>query len=204
MVFVAVSGFDAEGGMMSELRFISPTLGETSLEKIVDIIAGAVTEDPDDYHVIVGTDSKKHSSIILYVTVIILHRVGKGGKYFYTRKRSRIGQHSLKACVYQETSLTLSMAAVLEDALEKRGIHELEIQCHSDIGNNGKTKTLIKEVVSWISASGYTPHIKPDGFGASCVADRRKYSSSAHRHSPARPVGEMSSNVASTRCATYS
>ncbi len=157
---------------MKELQFISPTLGEISLKQVVDIIAKAVKEEPDGYRVIVGTDSKNHSPMVLYVTVIILYRLGKGGIYFYTRKRSRVGKHSLKACVYQETSLSLSTAAILEDALKKKGIPKLEIQCHSDIGNNGKTKTLIREVVSWIIASGYTPHIKPSGFGASCVADR--------------------------------
>ncbi|HIC91422.1 MAG TPA: hypothetical protein EYP21_05065 [Syntrophaceae bacterium] len=157
---------------MKELQFFSPTWGEVSLTRIVDIIAQAVQEEPDGYRLIVGTDSKNHSSMVLYVTVIILYRVGKGGIYFYTRNRSRIGKHSLKACVFQETSLTLSTAARLEDALKERGIPKLEIQCHSDIGNNGKTKMLIREVVSWIIASGYTPHIKPNGFGASCVADR--------------------------------
>jgi predicted RNase H-related nuclease YkuK (DUF458 family) len=157
---------------MRELRFISPTLGELTLREVVDIITKAVKEEPDGYRVIVGTDSKNHSPMVLYVTVIILYRVGKGGIYFYTRKRSRVGKHSLKACVYQETSLSLSTAALLEESLKKRGVPKLEIQCHSDIGNNGKTKVLIREVVSWIIASGYIPHIKPNGFGASCVADR--------------------------------
>jgi hypothetical protein len=157
---------------MKGLRFISPTLGEIGLTEVVDNIVKAVREEPDGYRVIVGTDSKNHSSMVLYVTVIILYRLSKGGAYFYTRKRSKVGKHSIKACIHQETSLSLSTAAILEDALKKRGIPKLDIQCHSDIGNNGKTKTLIKEVVSWISASGYTPYIKPNGFGASCVADR--------------------------------
>lgn len=157
---------------MKESQFYSPTWGEISLDGIVDLIAQSVEEEPDSFRLIVGTDSKNHSSTVLYVTVIILYRVGKGGIYFYTKNRSEIGKHSLKACVFQETALSLSTAAKLEDALKKRSIPKLEIQCHSDIGNNGKTKMLIREVVAWIIASGFTPHIKPAGFGASCVADR--------------------------------
>ena len=48
----------------------------------------------------------------------------------------------------------------------------LGIEVHSDIGNHGKTKELIQEVVSWINASGYAAQIKPESFGASKVADK--------------------------------
>lgn len=157
---------------MKNPRFTSPTAGEIRLEEIVDQISRAVRDEPDGYQIIVGTDSKTHSMTISYVSVIILYRIGRGGVYFYTRKRSKIGKHSFKARIFQEVSLSLSTAALLEDSLRDRGVNLPEIQCHSDIGNNGKTKTLIREVVSWIAASGYTPHIKPTSFGATSVADR--------------------------------
>ena len=157
---------------MKDPKFTSPTTGEIRLREIVDLISEAVRKEPDGYQIIVGTDSKDHSVTISYVSVIVLYRIGHGGVYFYSRKRSKVGKHSFKARIFQEISLSLSTAALLEDSLRDRGVPMPEIQCHSDIGNNGKTKTLIKEVVAWITASGYTPHIKPTSFGASSVADR--------------------------------
>ena len=47
-----------------------------------------------------------------------------------------------------------------------------DIEIHVDIGNNGKTKNLISEIVGMVRSSGYTVKIKPDAFGASNVADR--------------------------------
>ena len=41
-----------------------------------------------------------------------------------------------------------------------------------DIGRNGPTKDMIKEVVGMIKGSGYMVRIKPEAYAASTVADR--------------------------------
>ncbi|HEC68234.1 MAG TPA: hypothetical protein ENI35_05450, partial [Candidatus Desulfofervidus auxilii] len=109
---------------------------------------------------------------LTYVTVIILYRIGKGGVYFYQRHKSEVGRYSLQAAIYHETALSLATAAKIDDLLKKQGVTGLGIEVHSDIGNHGKTKELIQEVVSWINASGYAAQIKPESFGASKVADK--------------------------------
>jgi predicted RNase H-related nuclease YkuK (DUF458 family) len=43
---------------------------------------------------------------------------------------------------------------------------------HADVGVEGETRGLIREVVGMIVGSGFTPHVKPESFGASTVADR--------------------------------
>ena len=49
---------------------------------------------------------------------------------------------------------------------------DLSIEIHLDIGTNGDTKDLIREVVGMVVGSGFDARIKPDSFGASKVADR--------------------------------
>jgi predicted RNase H-related nuclease YkuK (DUF458 family) len=49
---------------------------------------------------------------------------------------------------------------------------ELNLEIHLDVGSNGATKTLVKEVVGMVNGSGYSCKIKPDSYGASSVADR--------------------------------
>jgi predicted RNase H-related nuclease YkuK (DUF458 family) len=151
--------------------FFSPTRGPVSLKEIVDIIAKALQRE-DGCRLIVGTDSKRHTDYLTYVTVIILYRVGKGGIYFYQRQRSEVGRYSLQAAIYHETALSLATAAKLDDLLKEEGLPQVEIEIHSDVGNHGKTKELIQEVVAWINSSGYTAQIKPASFGASSVADK--------------------------------
>ncbi len=152
-------------------EFVSPTYGIIDLEEITDLIVQRTSEESDGYRLIVGTDSKRRDICAVYVTVIILYHIGKGGTYFYRRSRSEIGKHSLQATIFHETALSLATAAKLDELLKKKGV-SIEIEIHSDIGNHGKTKELIKEVVSWIDSSGYSYRIKPESFGASSVADR--------------------------------
>ena len=63
------------------------------------------------------------------------------------------------------------MASTLTEKLVESG-HEFNIEIHLDVGSNGATKTLVKEVVGMVSGSGYPCRIKPDSYGASTVADR--------------------------------
>ncbi|OIP75689.1 hypothetical protein CO121_01205 [bacterium (Candidatus Gribaldobacteria) CG_4_9_14_3_um_filter_36_15] len=58
--------------------------------------------------------------------------------------------------------------------IEKPG-HRLNYQfryIHADIGENGKTKDMIKEVVGLIRSNGFEAKVKPESFAASVVADR--------------------------------
>ena len=43
---------------------------------------------------------------------------------------------------------------------------------HADVGENGGTREMIKEVVGLIRGNGFEPKIKPDSFVASGVADK--------------------------------
>ena len=73
--------------------------------------------------------------------------------------------------MFKKVLVALATAAKLDELL-KKSIPELEIEIYSDVGNHGKTKKLIKEVVFWIDSSGYSYCIKPESFGVSSVADK--------------------------------
>ena len=67
--------------------------------------------------------------------------------------------------------MALEVVQALEEALGNVG-NQLPIEIHLDIGEDGATRVLIKDIVGWITQSGYEAKIKPDSFGASTVADR--------------------------------
>ena len=48
----------------------------------------------------------------------------------------------------------------------------MPVEIHLDVGENGKTKELIRDIVGMITGTGFAARIKPDSFGASKVADK--------------------------------
>jgi len=64
------------------------------------------------------------------------------------------------------------VAARLTGLLEAAGITDFDVAIHIDVGTQGETKELIREIVGMVTGSGYQAAIKPDSFGASKVADK--------------------------------
>lgn len=141
-------------------------------------IVSFIRLDPDGlYKLIIGTDSqvKRLNGVAEcdYVTAIVIHKKGVGARYFWRKERVTVPP-VLRERIYRETSMSLETAAGIVPAIRKHingvGMYELEI--HIDVGEVGKTREMIKEVVGMVTGSGYVARTKPDSFGASSVADR--------------------------------
>lgn len=155
------------------MSFVSPTRGVMSLEEVAADIERYRREAPEDrYRLIVGSDSQPQSAryATLFVTAVIVHRVGKGAR-FYFMKRPYKKALQLRQRIFMEASFALEVVQELEAVLRSLG-DNLPIEVHLDIGEAGETKALIKDIVGWVTSSGYEAKIKPDSFGASKVADR--------------------------------
>jgi len=153
------------------VQFISPTKGKLSFEQVFADIARFVEEHPEDrYRLIVGTDSQIREEVC-FVTAIIIHREGKGARFYYTRSYDRI-RYSLKQRIFHEAARSLGVASRLAEKLAENGLADLNIEIHLDVGEQGKTKELIREVVGMITGSGFDARIKPESYGASVVADK--------------------------------
>jgi len=155
----------------SKRDFFSPTFGGLSFEEVFKRLIEYIEEDPlHRYNLIIGTDSIL-STETLFVSAIIIHRVGHGGRYFYKKFHHR-KMKSLRQRIFHETSLSLEVAGLLKDKLSKNGLSRLPVEIHLDVGDNGDTKEIIREVVGMVAGSGYAVVTKPDAYGASKVADR--------------------------------
>ncbi len=153
------------------MEFVSPTVGKLSFRQMFDQLVGYMSEVPDQrYHLIIGTDSLL-SEKTSFVTAIVVHRVGHGGRYFY-RKQVNRKMESLRQRILFETALSLDLAGQLSAELSRNGHSELPVEIHLDVGPNGDTKRIIREVVGMVTGSGFTAVTKPDAYGASKVADK--------------------------------
>ncbi len=97
--------------------------------------------------------------------------MGHGGRYYYKRKRHR-KIDSMRQRIFYETTMSIELASELRGRLNENGFKKLPVEIHLDVGNNGDTKEIIKEVVGMVTGSGYAAVTKPDSYGATKVADR--------------------------------
>lgn len=151
--------------------FISPSKGKMSFDDTFKDIVSYMQEMPGvPYRLIIGTDSQLREDAC-FVTAIVIHRVGKGGRYYYTKENEKMGR-SLKQRIFFEAAKSLGVASKLAEKLAQNGYGDLNVEIHLDIGQNGETKELIREIVGMVTGTGFEAKIKPDAYGATKVADK--------------------------------
>lgn len=151
----------------------SPTKGRMTFDAMIADMFDYITGLPSSsYRVIIGSDSQVFKGSTCFITAVIVHRRGKGARYFY-RKKSHRRIKSLRQKIFFETALSLELGGMVAEQFSKSGAtDEINVEIHIDVGNHGETKNLIREVVGMVTGSGFRARIKPEAFGASSVADR--------------------------------
>jgi len=158
--------------MGMETRFFSPTRGALSFDDMIEDIVSIMEQDTDyAYEVIVGTDSHPSLGDTDFVTAIIVRRIGKGGRYFWSRSCEGM-YRELSQRIYREAMLSFDWAKEIMDALQRRTWLDFNLEIHVDVGRNGKTRSLIDGVIGMIVGGGFPVKIKPDAYAASSVADK--------------------------------
>lgn len=161
--------------------FYNPTKGQLTLNGVLKEILGYISEKPEKfYDIVVGCDSSSGEEPTFPLAIVVL-RQGQGGRFFLKRVRYPSGQKkfgSWKQRILEEVYLSCQMALTLKDNINKVAVSlpdSLNYQfkyIHADIGENGQTRDMIKEVVGLIRGNGFEAKIKPESYVASVVADR--------------------------------
>jgi len=157
--------------------FISPTDGELAISEVVDSLISFTEEDMEsNYRLIIGSDSRSgkitKAQILPFITAIVIHRKGKGGRYYWQKKRvEKIG--SMRDKIYMETLLSIQLAEKLVPQFTQRlNGQRCQVEIHIDVGDHGPTREMLKEVVGMVNGNGFKAKTKPSSFGASTIADK--------------------------------
>ena len=146
---------------------------ERDLESVVAEILAFMEEVPDaTYSVTIGTDSelcKKTSAD--FVTAIVIHRVGNGGRYFWRRVELK-DFYTIRDRILREVLISLDAAKEVVSILEKLETPGFSLEIHVDVGENGETSDMIQELVGMVRAHDFEAKTKPHSYAASSVADR--------------------------------
>jgi hypothetical protein len=162
--------------------FFNPTRGNLTLREVIEEIVNYMGQKPEKfYDIIVGCDSSSGDDPHFPVAIVIL-RKGEGGRFFLKKINYRDNPslrkkfQNWKMRILEEVLLSCQLALFLKENLQKR-VQNLNFNyqlryIHADIGENGQTKDMIREVIGLIRGNGFEPKIKPEAYVASTVADR--------------------------------
>lgn len=157
--------------------FISPTKGEMTVEEVISDVSNFVKDEPGCYYrLVIGTDSQTKSTDgkpqIDFVTAVVIHRRGRGARYFW-KKEKKNKAPVLRDKIYTETLMSLSCAQELVPLFRKAiSPAKYDFEIHIDVGPIGPTRDMIKEVVGMVNGNGFIAKTKPEAWGASSVADK--------------------------------
>lgn len=163
---------------MDNMVFHSSVGVKFSPVQVVNEILGFMQSDPEkEYKITLGTDSLKTAGTAAdFVTAIVVHRVGRGGRYFW-RRVEMDKFYTLRDRITREVLISLDIAKDFLHRLEsakKSGAKtpKYDFEIHIDVGENGATKVMIQELVGMIRANNFEAKTKPESYAASNVADR--------------------------------
>ena len=161
--------------------FYSPSKGNLTLDQLTEEITDYMSEKIErSYEVIVGCDSSSEKEPLFPIAIVIL-RKGEGGRFFLKKINYRGSDkkfYNWKERILEEVLLSCQLALSLREKITERvknriGFCNYEFRyIHADVGENGRTKDMIKEVVGLIRGNGFEAKIKPESYVASVVADR--------------------------------
>lgn len=160
--------------------FHNPTKGNLTIKGVIEELINYISEKPEKfYDIIVGCDSSSGETPHFPLAIVIL-RVGEGGRFFLKKIEYKNRKfYNWKARVLEEVLLSCELALFLKEIFERKtqGLNQGDFRyqfryIHADVGENGGTRDMIKEVTGLIRGNGFEPKIKPEAYAASTVADR--------------------------------
>lgn len=167
----------------TSLVFYNTVCKELTFDQMFEKTVEFIKKEPTAcYRLSIGTDSQVHATVTKFVTAIHIHRVGKGAigflkTHMVNRKIESIREKiSLETILSQEVAFLyteerlLCIENLLLPFLNEGADFQFEI--HLDIGTNGMTKDLIKEMTGRIEAMGVEAKIKPESYAAFSYANR--------------------------------
>lgn len=140
-------------------------------DKLLNEIENFILAESDfSYKILVGTDSESYNNKIDFVSVIVVHRIGSGARYFWRRQifNSKFNLHER---LWQEALLSLTISQELLKILTQKKLN-FHFELHLDLGNIGKSSSSVKEIINLIRGYGFEVKIKPESYAASKIADR--------------------------------
>lgn len=170
---------------MRPYKFQNLTYKNMDFKQVFSHIVAFMNNEPKgEYKLMLGTDSQVHPRHTLFITGIVIQRVGKGAWACFRKEIVNRQMTTLHERISYETSLTEQVAALFTEQHKHQLIDivlphiykgaTFTIEGHIDIGSGdrNRTRVYVNEMVARIESLGMEPKIKPDSIVASSYANR--------------------------------
>lgn len=166
-------------------KFQNLTHKEMDFDQVFShILTFMKTEPIGNYRLMLGTDSQVHQNHTIFITGIVIQRVGKGAWACFRKELVQRQMSVLHERISYETSLTERVASLFTEDRKNKLIDVVlphiykgatfTIEGHIDIGSGerNRTRVYVNEMMARIESLGMEPKIKPDSIVASSYANR--------------------------------
>jgi uncharacterized protein len=156
-----------------KFRNVSEETKEYSIDEVIQEIINFIKQDEDmEYRLIVGSDSLHRTKKTTFSTAIVIHRVGKAARFWYTKYTIENYPRAIVPRIMKEVGDSIEIISYLQNSDVYQYVEEDNWQVDIDCGNNGQSEKVIKEALSYVKAMGFNGEIKPNACVGSHVADR--------------------------------
>ncbi|RWZ58106.1 hypothetical protein EQV77_09995 [Halobacillus fulvus] len=158
---------------------------QMDFEEVFHHIVSFMKQEPQgEYRLMLGTDSQVHPDHTLFITGIVIQRVGKGAWACFHKEIVGRQMNTLHERISYETSLTEQVASLFTEVKKYELVDivlphiykgaTFTMEGHIDIGSGerNRTRLYVNEMVARIESLGMEPKIKPDSIVASSYANR--------------------------------
>ena len=171
--FIGTFIVDNEKGLV---MIFKNTNGQSfTFNQMVDEIVTWTSTFPDsEFSYVVATDSQVHKIrrkpiwYTTYITVVWVHRDHKGGRLWILEDRVYERIDMLKRLM-KETQMSIDLMTNISESKLKSRLDDFCV--HIDVGNEGKSRSVVEACQGWVQGMGYKAEVKPKAVGAYAVAD---------------------------------
>ena len=156
-----------------KFKSISVQDKEYTIQEVIEEMIKFIELSPEvHYRIIVGTDSLYRAKKTSFSTAIIIHRVGKAAKFWYSKYFLEKYPRAIVPRIMKEVSDSIEVITELQDSLLVSYVADEDWEVHIDAGQNGESMKVVKEDLAYVTAMGFRGEAKPDSAIATNVADR--------------------------------
>lgn len=156
-----------------------------STEEVFNTIRDYV-RDPSykdyEYNVAVGTDSQMIGHAFQFISVISVHRVGKGGLYFYYKEfvpRAKFPVGVQKLRMFDEVARSCSIGLEMQAKISVTP--EIHIDASPPHKREEFTAKFSDQLKGYVQSYGFECMLKPESYVAHAIADRHTKKKSRKR-----------------------
>ena len=149
--------------------------GRHSLLSIAESVENKMlnSDDDQDFTIAVGTDSQIIGNKFCFVSVISIHKKGKGGTYYFKQELSKPSKHMIsnqKMRMFEEVTKSLEIAMLIREM--KGIIPQIHIDASPEANTKSFTSKFSEQLKGYVVSSGFECLLKPDSYAANAIADK--------------------------------